>query len=312
MILNIDFNPKIREVYKTGPVDISKDNKIIDHNIYPRGNGYEINRLLNLFNLESILTGFLSEKDSSAYNYLSKSSIKSSFILINDEIYRELIIDDSKEKLFLSTSETRISEEEIVLFYNNYHSLLEDSELVLCIEDEETNLPKSIYKNIVHIANMANKKCFVEIRNYRTLDFLLGESFSCLINRDVLEDITKLYLNDISSITKASNYLIREGIEEVFVNLDGRGIVYTNRNDNYSYGVYKESSGEFSRKSIGVLAGVLIARLKNYDLESMLKLAHAINLIYSELDVLEEIELTHIKKSMVDMEIVKLDREEDR
>ncbi len=306
MILNIDFNPIIQQEIKTKELILNKKNIIEESIKYPGGTGIILEWLLNVFNEKTFLTGFLGSGNG---EYLSGLPDKTDheFILIKDLISESITIKENNRKTIIQSPDPRITKEEITMFYNRYDSLLENHEYIIGSSRVPEGLLENIHEKLAKIARIKNKKYILEVNNKEDLIAIKENPYIVIMSKKSLENISNLILDTKESIAAANNYILRKGAKNVLVNLYEDGLVYSSKEQSY-FIADEENKIDFENKeNYGLIAGILIGLIREYELEISLKLAYAYNISYNNNDIMN-IRMNNIKKDMANLVMEKINR----
>lgn len=284
-MLNIDFKPGIRKnliikdfkINKNNPIDISYEKAI--------GSSYELEYLLNLVNEKSTLYGFLGSHPLNSYEKLLPKYTDEKFIRIKDSIYEEIKIISERETTLYK--DIRITKEEITDFINNYHSLLKDHKLIVTFDRLAGNLPDDIFENLLRIAKIKNKEFYMEITKEDTLKNLKAFPDFAIISDEALELLNYMYPTTLGIV----NYLKSIGIDKFILNKKSDGYII-NLVD-YMKPVEVDDLNSFD--NLGLMAGILISKLKRYNIVETLNIVDSFYYNYNKYQ-LEEIDMHKIKE----------------
>lgn len=294
MILSVDLNPVLKKKYlfdQFGKINYAKDSTSL-----PGGEGIELAYLLKGLNTKVGLSGFLGGVNGAyIHKVLSESSIMHDYALIKDENAEYIILSTKDEDIIINGKSPKITREEMGGFLEKFNKLLESSSIICCSGDHYGNTSGELYYNIVSNANLENKKILVSLKGENLKYSLEASPYLVILEKDDLEDLTRLKLDYEYEIIKAGNYLMEKRVKIALITIDDtRSIVLTPDN---VYRVDVEAVERQGQINYGyLLAGFAFALDRGYDFELMLRLGQACGMInFFEYDFLD---MSHIKRIM--------------
>lgn len=292
MILSIDLNPLLKKKYVFD--EFGKFNYAKESSSLPGGEGIELAYLLKGLNMEVRLSGFLGGVNGSyIHKILSESSIMHDYTSIKDENAEYIILSTKDEDIIINGKAPKITREDMSGFLEKYNKLLESSSIICCSGDHYGNTPSEIYYDIVANANLANKKTLISLKGDNLRYGLEASPFLVIVEKEDLEDLTRLTLDYEYEIIKAGNYLMEKRVKIAVITIDdSRSIVLTPDN---VYRVDVENREKDGHINYGyLLAGFTFALDRGYDYELMIKLGQACGMInFFDYDFLD---MSHIKR----------------
>lgn len=294
MILSIDLNPLLKKKYIFD--EFRENNFAKDLSSLPGGEGIELAYLLKGLNVEVGLSGFLGGVNGSyIHKVLSESSIIHDYAPIKDENAEYIILSSKAKDIIINGKAPKITREEMGGFLEKYNQLLGSSSIICCSGDHCGNTPSEIYYDIVANANLASKKTLISLKGDNLKYGLEASPYLVIVEKDDLEELTRLRLDYEYEIIKAGNYLMDKRVKIALITVDEtRSIVLTPDN---VYRIDVESKEKESRINYGYfLAGLAFAMDKGYDFELILRLGQACGMInFFNYDFLD---MSHIKRIM--------------
>ncbi len=305
MILTIDLNPAIDRNYTLDKICLGKDTKVKSSVYSPGGNGIISSVLLDTFNEDSFITGFLGGINGEYYHRnLSEMGIMHDFVPIKDETRANIKLLDQEDNLTtLSEEGPRVSRDEIVKFYELYSRLLEDANIVCGVGSVPLGVPKDIYFDFVSLSNKNNKKFILDVEGDNLAYGVDASPYMVILKQKDLEDLMKLSLSFENEIIKAGRYMLDKGIQYVIVDLEKRGSIVLGQEKGYRIEIPYLSITNNVVKNSGMAAGFALGINRNYDMEMTLRLGQAFNIApYLESHIMN-IEMSDIKRIMSEIEI---------
>lgn len=297
MILSIDLNPVLKRKYIMDTPQFYEINYARDQIYGPGGDGIELAYLLRGLNADVIISGFLGGVNGShIHKALLEESIVHEFLPIKDESSDNIILSTNEEELIVNSKAPRITRDELGGFLELYNRLIKNVNIICCSGDLPSNLPGEIYFDIVANANILNKKTMLGIGGDNLRYGLEASPYLALLNKEELENLTKLKLDYEYEIIKAGLYIIDKGVQIAVISLGNKGsIVLTPEN------VFRVDSPEVEiDKDINygyMLGGFAYALQKNYDFDLMLNLGQACGIINC-FNHREAIDMSDVKRIM--------------
>lgn len=304
MILTIDINPSIEREYIIGEISESGEtiSKSSLHN--PSGKGVTIGKLLNVFNEEIVIMGFLGGLNGEYYKKsLLELGIKYKIINIKDENKAILKITskDNKE-IIISEEGPRITREELASFYNLYFKLLNESEIIIGSSSLPRGINKDIYFNLIRLSNKKEKIFILDAVGEELSRGLESSPTIVILNKKEFENLVKIKLNVEKDIIRASKYILDKGVKTLVINLGIKGILVLDNSKGYRTEISDVSLNIESLDNTAIVAAFAIGIKRNYDFNMILKLAQAFNIVYSQEDI-SFLDMSEIKKYMKKIQI---------
>lgn len=296
MVLNVDLSLIIELSYGLDRLRQGEDNISDFPEIKLVGPGLELSKLLGLYNEESLLLTLLGRDGKD----LIPGNINLRAIGIKDLNSRMVTVETDVRTRLISYS--RILGEEYTELYNTYDRLMDDFDLVTMVEARNENIEAKVLKDLLRISKIREVPVILEVLDPANLAYLDEKPFMALVTREVLEAYTNMKITNEKSLIAATNYILRQGTENVLVNNFENGIIFSSNSNKY---VVKSEGGKFKhRTNYGLMAGLVKSFNNNYDMLTSLRISHSSNMVYCEGE--ENIDMTSLKKYMQDIHIEKI------
>ena len=167
------------------------------------------------------------------------------------------------------------------------------------------SMPSEIIYDFVETAQRCNAKVLIRLKGEELRYTLDTVPYLLLIDKEDLEDLTKLRLDTSGEIIGASRYIMDSGVKNLVINLDNRGSILINKDSYYRINVINDNKG-FITNTAHMLGGYALSISRGYDIEMMAKLGQACGMVNSYIE--DEIkDMGDIKFVMNEIEVSKYD-----
>lgn len=308
MILTIDLNPSTDRKYIFDDISLNGENRAKSLVHLPGGNGVTIARLLNIFNEDTFITGFLGGTNGEYYHRkLADGGIMHDFVQIKDETRTTVKLIDNKGNLTtISENGPRITREELVGFYELYSRIISKSNIICATGSLPFGVSNDIFFNLIVMANKKEKLFILDVSGEELSNAIDASPYMVIINKEELENLLNLNLNFENEIIKAGRYILDKGVKLVVINLQEKGMIVLEDEKGYRLEIRNLDIEMNKRDNSGIVAGIILGINRNYDFEMTLRLGQAFGIAYSkELDI-SSIEMSDVKKLMGEVEIYEI------
>ncbi len=303
LILTIDLNPILKRKYFLGSTKLELNNKSNDLIIGPGGEGIELAYLLHGLNEEVFLSGFLGGINGEYIKHsLNEIGISNDYLNIKDETTDSIILSLNNGEINIKGKEPRITREEIVGFYELFNRNIFNANILCCIGDLQSNIPKEIFNYFISFGNRYGKKALLRARGEELNIAIEAAPYLVLINRDDLEYLTKLKLDYEYEIIKAGQFILDKGVSIVAIDMGKKGSIALTKDHIYRIDIEKLALKDVSINYGYMLGGYALALSRKYDFEMMFKLGQACGIVNSFRDR-DTFDMSDIKRIMNDIEI---------
>ena len=304
MILNVDLNPSMDRVYTLDKVSIGESILSKSFTYGAGGHGIVATSLLDIFNEEVFMTGFLGGINGEYFHkHLLDLNLAHEFLQIKEETKTRIkLVDNQGNCTTILEEGPRITREEVGRFYGLYARLIEKSNIICCVGDHQSlSLPNDIYFNLVKLAQENRKKIILDIGNHGLNLGIDAIPYMVIVDQRQLEDILGLKLNFENELIKAGRFMLDKGIKYVAINLYDRGSIILGQDKGYLLDInhHKEI---MNHKNSTMAAGFALGFDRNYDMEMVIRLGQAFGMV-SSIKEIGKIEMSDIKKVMSQIEI---------
>lgn len=305
MILTITLDPILESIYHVDNLQFGEKTKAEKMMYNISGDGLNTSRILKNHNLDVFAMGFLGGlKGQYVFNKLKDFKIYNDFTFIRDETKGDLIILKDDELLsMISQDSPRITREELGSFYQLYNAVSEKSELICGLGQLPIGVPKEIYYDLIQIGKRNNKKFILDAKGLELIYGIEGQPFMVKVNKEDLEEISKVQLNFENEIIKVGHSLIESGIELVVIDLDEKGSIVLTKNKGYRLELSQMNLSNINDDKGYIVSGYAFGIERKYDLDTIMKLGQAMRIAYAIGEDIDVIYMSDIKKIMSMIEI---------
>lgn len=300
LILTTMLEPILEQQYyvkKLYPKSETKAEKV-RYNI--NGKSINIARILNRFNTSVFATGFLGGlKGTYIFNELKRLKIFNDFIHIKDETEGKLfLIEDDKILSIIGEDGPRITREDLGSFYELFSKIVDNFPLVCGAGEIPSGVPEDVYYDLIKISKSRGKKFILDAKGQELINGIEASPFMVNLSIEDLQDISKLELNFENEIIKIGKGVLDTGIELVVIDLDENGTIVLDKDRGYRLEVHEMNLNNLKEDKGYLVAGYIFGIDKRYDFETTIKLGQSFRLAYGQIDDIDTIDMTDIKKVM--------------
>lgn len=302
MILSIDFNPFFERTYFLESLeDVNFTNKV---KYASKGQGIDLAYLLKSLNEEVILSGFIGGVNGShIHKELIEASIPHEYYALKDESLDSTVINLDGREIVINTKGPRITRDDMGGFMKLYNKLLQNTSLVCCLEDNNSESLGELYFDIIANASIRDIKTLVSLRAGGLKKSLDASPYLLLLEKEDLEEFTNLQLDYEYEIIKAGLYIIEKGVKIAVISQGSKGSIVLTPDNVFRVDVSQiELEAELNRGYM--LGGYAFALSRGYDFEMVLKLGQACGMVHTYKSN-QELDMSHIKRIMTHIELGK-------
>jgi tagatose 6-phosphate kinase len=303
MILSIDLNPVVKRKYNLGDIELYNLNMAETVNYGPGGYGIELAYFLSGLNENVIVSGFLGGVNG---NFIEKelheAHIINEFYRIKDETADSIIISTNNGDTQINTRGPRITRDELGGYIEHYNRLIFGAEIICIAGNMTNNISKDIYYDLVKRGGQLNKKVLIALGGDELYYALEGAPYLAVIQRQELENLTKLKLDYEYEIIKAGQYILDKGVSIVVIPVDNKGSIVLTTEYIYRVNVPEIDIQPCSVNNGYMLGGFSLSIERNYDFDMMLRIGQSCGIIncYKHNS---SIDMSDIKRIMGEIEI---------
>lgn len=305
MILTIDLNPTIDGecLVDNIPLDGNVDAESLSYG--PGGNGIKIARLLDIFNENTVITGFLGGVSGEFYHRrLVENTIGHRVISIKDEIRTRIkILDKDKNKIIISGNKARVTREEMIQFYELYSEMIEDFNIIIGSGTLPQGIDSDIYFDLINISNRKERVFILDVAGEELAKGIDASPYIVIISKEELENLLNLNLSFENEIIKAGRFILDKGVKILVINLHEKGTIILEKSTGYRLDLPEIGVDIKGMDNSGIIAGLALGISRKYDFEMTLKLSQAFSIVYAMEDDISRLEMSDVKRFMGEIDI---------
>ena len=276
MIYTLTINPSLDYIVTVDKFTVGEVNRSKNEIIYPGGKGINVSMVLNNLGIDNVILGFVAGfTGDEIVRLVLEEGLKQNFIKLNKGNSRINIKLRSEKESEINGIGPNINEDNIKKLYSKLDYIKEGDLLVLAGSIPDC-LKQNTYENI--IKNLADKniKFVVDARNELLIKVLKYRPFLIKPNKNELEEIFKVKLDNEERIIEYAKKLKKMGAENVLVSMAEKGAILVGQDNK----VYKCKAPEGKLiNSVGsgdsMVAGFIFGYLKYNELQRALKIGIA-------------------------------------
>ena len=305
MILTIDLNPAVDEQYFLEEIPLKGNVDAKSFRYSPGGSGIKIARLLDIFNENTLITGFLGGVSGEFYHRrLVESGIGHRIVNIKDDIRTRLkIVDENNNKIIISSNKPRVTREEMVQFYELYSETIDDFNIIIASGTLPQGIDTDIYFDLINLANKKEKIFILDGVGEELLKGIDASPYIVIISKEELENLVNLSLNFENEIIKAGKFILDKGVKILVINLYEKGIIVLEESTGYRLDFPNVDVDMEELDNAGIVAGLALGISRKYDFEMTLKLSQAFSVVYAMEEDINKLEMSDVKRFMGEIDI---------
>lgn len=283
MIYTVTFNPSLDYIVFVNGFMTGATNRTNDELINPGGKGINVSIALSNLGMESIALGFYAGfTGEKIIELLDEANVKNNFIELSDgnsRINVKCRNVDGEGKVIDETEingiGAKISSEALDKFYS-YIDELQDNDVLILSGSVPSNLPHTIYKDIILRLKNKNIKIVVDATKDLLVNTLELKPFLVKPNKQELEEIFDVEIFDFEELENYGKQLQDMGAINVLISNGGEGALLLDEQGN----VFKSNAPKGDVKnSVGagdsMIAGFLYGLFDTNNYEQAFKYAIA-------------------------------------
>lgn len=275
MIITVDFNPVLKRKYIFDKIDIWGENIPLKTEYGAGGEGIEMSYLLNALNEEVKVGGCIGGINGTYIQYnLTQLKIPNSFVPIKDDTPETIILNAKEREIVINSREQRITRDELEKFYDLYNKMVMQADILCFIGRIPSSMPKEIIYDFVEMARKYDLKIFIRLKGEELRYTLDTKPCLLLIDKEDLEDLTKLRINTIGEVISASRYIMDRGVKKLVINLEHQGSILITQDHYYRVNI-RGGNKTFITNPAYMMGGYALAINRGYDIEMTAKLGQA-------------------------------------
>lgn len=278
MITTVTLNPAIDRAYVINNFQPNTRYMVDDVKVSAGGKGLNVARVAAMLGEKVNATGLLGGVTGKfVQEELDKLNISTSFVWINEatRVFTAIVDPVNNTETFLSEKGPEVTKKELNAFVKEFVKTLKYSEIMIASGSVPPGLPKTIYGDMVKIAQDNNVKMIIDACGSYLVEAIKAKPFMIKPNLQELEELAGYELDSEYKIIYESKYICRQGIEVVAISLGDKGAIFTTKD-----GVYKICAPKISAiNTVGCgdafVAGCAVALFRKKELPDAFRLAVA-------------------------------------
>ena len=304
MLLNINLEPIYRKTYYISGKILNKDNISNETLDDICGNSINLSKILKKFNVDVYNIGFLGGLEGEYIKrQIGEYNIENDYISIIDPSKSMVKIKEKYgESIGVESKSPRISRDEIGNIYKLYDSHLYSSSFICAIDKLSDNLPVEIYRDFIDIAREKGRRFILQANGQYLREAINAQPFLLKVNKNDLEDITNLKIQDESEVIKIGSSLIDRGVRYLIIDLENGESIFLSKDYKYK--------ARFNGRSLRLLedegymlAGYILGFQKKYNLETIIKIGQGFRIAYGLSEDIDLVDMTDVKEKMLNIKI---------
>ncbi|MBC8591344.1 PfkB family carbohydrate kinase [Wansuia hejianensis] len=306
MILTIALDPILESKYYINNPMNNIDIRPEEYRYNIDGEGICTGIILKNHNVNVFTTGFLGGlKGEYIFYGLKELKIYNDFIFIKDETKGRIIINNSGDISHIIDEESpRITREELGSFYKLYNKIIDNCEIICALGSLPQGVPEGIFFDLIEMGNRKNKKIILNGKGSELIYGLEASPFMVILDKDDLENISRVRLNFENEIIKVGKAILEKGIELVVIDLEDKGTIVLTKEAGFRLEIPNAKDLKLNMDKGYLAAGYTFGMDKRYDFETTMRLGQGFRIAYGLVDDLGSIEMSDIKRIMTEVQIM--------
>ncbi|NLM34441.1 MAG: 1-phosphofructokinase [Clostridiales bacterium] len=231
MIYTVTLNPSIDYTIQLESLKVGGLNKVIEDFKFPGGKGINVSRVLNNLGVKSKALGFIGGFTGKYLaEFLEKEGLETDFIKVAGDTRINVKI-KAQQETELNAAGPEISDKALGELMEKINTLPADTFVVLA-GNIPRSLPQNTYAQIIK-ATKNEKDFIVDAVGQALLETLQHKPFLIKPNKEELEDLFKVKIDNLKEIVFWSRKLLALGAKNVIVSLGKKGAVLINNDIQY-------------------------------------------------------------------------------
>ncbi|MDO5040997.1 MAG: PfkB family carbohydrate kinase [Peptoniphilus sp.] len=301
MILLCDFNPRIIRSYKSVNFIKNTSNTFTENRVYPSGHGIDMLTFLMKIGSDPELITYIGGVNGRIIeSELRDLKARYDYVSVKDNNEERVLIKSINLKTTLDSKKIRKTIEDEENFYALYSRKIDNKDIVaFSTYDEE--LENIGYKSYIDQCYKKGIRVAVNVDDIEKIKE--SKPYLLIIEKETLENHTKLLIKTQEEVSKACNVLLKEGIGSIIIN-SPKGSIYVNKNIRYRVD-FQKLDREINKSSSDLMLGAFCFAIeRNYNLETTLKISVAAYIIENYVKF-KDINMADLKGLMNEIELLK-------
>lgn len=297
MILFCELNPRLRREYRVVDFEKNMVNTFTQNMEYSAGglinSLYIVKGLTTNFELLTYLGGAIGE---TIKNRLIENAIEPVFVRTKAQSLEEVVIRSRSLKTTVQSEYPTLTNDEEESLLSLFSENLKKAQIVV-ISEKPNNLDKSIYMSFFNLCYKNGIRVLVAPREIG--DVIDTKPYLLSVDKDELEDYTKLVFKTQNQVLSAANIIFDKGIGVIVVNSQ-TGIMFITKSESYrvDFAEINYNIGRLNKDKLN--SGIAIGLERGYGIKMTLKFAVAVAMLKG---VTEDVSMADLKGIMNEIEV---------
>lgn len=270
MITTITLNPAVDEIYVFNEFNLNKTNRVVDIKSNIGGKGINVAKICKAFCENVRATGFLGgDKGKYIKCELVGTGIIDEFIDIREDIRKCICLYDGNNITEIIEQGPHIYKDENKTFINLYSKLLDLSSVICASGSLPKGVEKNTYYNLIEKANKKNVKFLLDTEGEYLKHAIEAKPYFIKVSITDLEYITNVQCASELEIIEALKAI--NNVRFKIVSLEENGAIAQFDDKIYKISIPKINNIKWVGGGDGLVAGITVATVRNYDIEQTLR-----------------------------------------
>lgn len=270
MITTITLNPAVDEIYVFNEFNLNKTNRVVEIKSNIGGKGINVAKICKAFCENVRATGFLGgDKGKYIKCELVGTGIIDEFIDIREDIRKCICLYDGNNVTEIIEQGPHIYKDENKTFVNLYSKLLDLSSVICASGSLPKGVEKNTYCNLIEKANKKNVKFLLDTEGEYLKHAIEAKPYFIKVSIKDLEYITNVQCTSELEIIEALKAI--NSVRFKIVSLEENGAIAQFDDKIYKISIPKINNIKWVGVGDGLVAGITVATVRNYDIEETLR-----------------------------------------
>lgn len=270
MITTITLNPAVDEIYVFDEFSLNKTNRVVDIRSNTGGKGINVAKICKVFCEDVRATGFLGgEKGKFIKCGLMGAGIIDEFIDIREDIRKCICLYDGNNVTEIIEQGPHIYNDENKTFLNLYSKLLDLSSVICASGSLPRGVAKNTYCSLIEKANKRKVKFLLDTEGEYLKYAIEAKPYFIKVSIKDLQYITNVQCTNELEIIEALKSI--KNVQFKIVSLEQNGAIAQYGDKVYKITIPKFNNVKWLGTGDGLVAGITVATVRNYDIEETLR-----------------------------------------
>ncbi|MBM7614398.1 1-phosphofructokinase [Alkaliphilus hydrothermalis] len=278
MITTVTLNPAIDQSLGFEGLQFGQVNRVIESRLEAGGKGINVSKVLKALGEPSTTTGFIGGEAGKWLNqWLKKQEIMTDFVETDVETRTNIKMIDYKSKIITDINHPGgpIKEEYLKILLNKNKMLAQKSKVMVLSGSLPMDVPTSIYKSLVEIANSSGCITILDCEGEALLKSIEAMPFMIKPNIHELENTLKVKISSEADIINYGSTFLDMGVRMVVVSMGEDGAILMTNQEMLKAETIKVEVNSTVGAGDSMVAAFAYGLKKRLDLKEVFKLAIA-------------------------------------